>query len=49
VISFFDTADGRYLQLRRAEDQTEPWTTISPADHRRMLQHLTALHEEPPT
>jgi len=46
VISFFDTADGRYLQVRRAEEGTDPWTTISPADHRRMLQHLTELHEE---
>jgi hypothetical protein len=46
VISFFDTADGRYLQIRRAEEGTAPWTTISPADHRRMLQHLTELHEE---
>jgi hypothetical protein len=46
VISFFDTAAGRYLQIRRTEDGTEPWTTISPADPRRMLQHLTALHEE---
>jgi hypothetical protein len=47
VISFFDTADGRYLQvIRRTESDTEPWTTISPADGRRMLQHLTELHEE---
>lgn len=47
VISFFDTADGRYLQLRRTDPDTEPWTTISPADHRRMHQHLTALHTNP--
>jgi len=47
VISFFDTAEGRYLQLRRADPDSEPWTTISPADHRRMLQHLTALHTDP--
>jgi hypothetical protein len=46
VISFFDTADGRYLQIRRSSDGAEPWTTISPADPRRMLQHLTDLHEE---
>jgi hypothetical protein len=46
VISFFDTADGRYLQVRREEDGSPPWTTISPADSRRMLQHLTELHEE---
>lgn len=46
VISFFDTEDGRYLQIRR-DSGGEPWTTISPADSRRMLQHLTDLHTEP--
>ncbi len=46
VISFFDTADGRYLQIRRESEAAEAWTTISPADGRRMLQHLTALHAE---
>jgi hypothetical protein len=45
VLSFFDTSDGRYLQVRR-ESSGELWTTISPADQRRMLQHLTELHEE---
>lgn len=44
VISFFDTAAGRYLQVRRAEEGAPPWTTISPTDHRRLLQHLTDLH-----
>ncbi|MGB3441242.1 MAG: ESX secretion-associated protein EspG [Actinophytocola sp.] len=48
VISFFDTADGRYLQIRRESPENEPWTTISPANPRRLLQHLTELHEEPP-
>jgi hypothetical protein len=46
VISFFDTPAGRYLQVRRTGDGVEPWTTISPASPRRMLQHLTELHEE---
>jgi EspG family len=46
VISFFDTADGRYLQVRRVGENGEAWTTISPANGRRMLQHLTELHEE---
>jgi hypothetical protein len=48
VLSFFDTAEGRYLHLRNSVDHAEPWTTISPADHRRLLQHLTALHESAP-
>lgn len=47
VISFFDTEAGRYLQVRRESEGTEPWTTISPASPRRLLQHLTELHEEP--
>jgi hypothetical protein len=46
VISFFDTDAGRYLQIRREEEGGEAWTTISPADGRRLLQHLTTLHEE---
>lgn len=48
VISFFDTEAGRYLQIRRESEESEPWTTISPANPRRMLQHLTELHEERP-
>ncbi len=48
VISFFDTEAGRYLQVRRESEDTEPWTTISPANPRRLLQHLTELHEEHP-
>jgi EspG family len=47
VISFFDTEEGRYLQVRRTEENTPPWTTISPTDHRRLLHHLTALHTTP--
>jgi EspG family len=46
VISFFDTEAGRYLQVRREAESGEAWTTISPADHRRLLHHLTELHAE---
>nr|WP_042195706.1 ESX secretion-associated protein EspG [Kibdelosporangium sp. MJ126-NF4]CEL22172.1 hypothetical protein [Kibdelosporangium sp. MJ126-NF4]CTQ92953.1 hypothetical protein [Kibdelosporangium sp. MJ126-NF4] len=46
VISFFDTEAGRYLQVRKDSDGGEAWTTISPADHKRMLHHLTELHSE---
>jgi hypothetical protein len=46
VISFFDTEAGRYLQVRRDSGGGGAWTTISPADHRRLLQHLTELHAE---
>lgn len=47
VISFFDTEAGRYLQVRRESPDSEPWTTISPAAPRRLLQHLTELHQDP--
>ncbi len=47
VISFFDTDAGRYLQVRKDSTPTTPWTTISPANNRRMLQQLTELHTEP--
>jgi hypothetical protein len=46
VISFFDTSEGRYLQVRKESSNGEPWTTISPADHRRLLHQLTELHAE---
>jgi ESX secretion-associated protein EspG len=46
VISFFDTAAGRYLQVRKQSDSGEAWTTISPTDQKRLLQHLTELHED---
>lgn len=48
VVSFFDTAGGRYVQLRADSIEGEPWTTIAPADHRRMIHHLTELHDESP-
>ncbi|MEV8437174.1 ESX secretion-associated protein EspG [Actinosynnema sp. NPDC051121] len=43
VVSFFDTPDGRYLQLRRATPGQQPWSTVSPVDHRRLLHHLESL------
>ncbi|MET0238208.1 MAG: ESX secretion-associated protein EspG, partial [Kibdelosporangium sp.] len=46
VISFFDTAAGRYLQVRKESPGGEAWTTISPADNKRLLHHLTELHAD---
>lgn len=44
VISVFDTRMGRYLQTRSlAEADTEPWTTVSPADHRLLISQLEEL------
>ncbi|RLK60446.1 ESAT-6 protein secretion system EspG family protein [Actinokineospora cianjurensis] len=39
VVSFFDTDGGRYVQVRRASPDKTLWTTISPADNRKLV-HL---------
>jgi hypothetical protein len=46
VVSFFDTEDGRYVQIRRPSDDGTLWTTISPADLRRLTHHVTELLDE---
>jgi hypothetical protein len=43
VIGFFDTAGGRYLQLRTTGEDGRQWSTISPADDRLLLSQLTDL------
>lgn len=44
VLSVFDTRAGRYLQTRSiAEPDTEPWTTVSPADQRLLVSQLEDL------
>jgi hypothetical protein len=46
VVSFFDTAAGRYVQVRRAGPDGELWTTISPADSRKLGHHVDELLRE---
>lgn len=46
VVSFFDTEDGRYVQIRRPADDGTLWTTISPADIRKLTHHVTELLDE---
>lgn len=46
VVSFFDTEDGRYVQIRRPSDDGTLWTTISPADLRKLTHHVTELLDE---
>lgn len=43
VVAFFDTAAGRYLQLRRTAPDGESWSTVSPADNRLLAQQLGDL------
>lgn len=45
VVSFFDTAEGRYVQIRRPSSGDD-WSTIAPVDARRMHQHVSAMYEE---
>lgn len=46
VVSFFDTDDGRYVQVRRESPDGNLWTTISPADSRRLVQQVEQLLAE---
>jgi hypothetical protein len=46
VVSFFDTDDGRYVQIRRVSGDGHLWTTISPADSRKLVQHVEQLLAE---
>ena len=46
VVGFFDTAHGRYAQLRRRSPSGEDWSTIAPADGHRVIGHLSELLDE---
>jgi len=46
VVSFFDTEDGRYVQIRRPAPDGTQWTTISPADPRNLTHHVDELLAE---
>jgi hypothetical protein len=43
VVAFFDTEDGRYLQVRRPSPDGSVWTTISPADTRRLTHQVEQM------
>jgi hypothetical protein len=43
VVSFFDTEEGRFLQVRRASPDGSAWTTISPTDNRRLTHQVEQL------
>jgi hypothetical protein len=46
VVAFFDTEDGRYLQQRRGSNGSEPWSTFTPTDLRRLTYQLDELLAE---
>ncbi|TCO65008.1 ESX secretion-associated protein EspG [Actinocrispum wychmicini] len=46
VVAFFDTEEGRYVQLRRASQDGSVWTTIAPTDNRRLVHHVEQLLNE---
>lgn len=43
AVSFFETSEGRYVQIRRSQDGAPPWTTIAPVDRRRLAQHVNEM------
>ncbi|MFR9731078.1 ESX secretion-associated protein EspG [Saccharopolyspora sp. MS10] len=43
VVGFFDTPRGRYAQVRRNSPSGDSWSTISPADSRRLVAHVEEL------
>jgi hypothetical protein len=43
VISFFDTGNGRYVQVRRPSQDGSHWTTISPADNRKLTHQVEQM------
>lgn len=43
VVAFFDTEDGRYLQVRKPSSDGSAWTTISPADSRRLTHQVEQM------
>ncbi|MEV4311784.1 ESX secretion-associated protein EspG [Actinocrispum sp. NPDC049592] len=46
VVSFFDTEEGRYLQVRRPSPDGSVWTTIAPTDNRRLVHHVEQMFGE---
>jgi len=46
VVSFFDTEGGRYVQIRRPAPDGTQWTTISPADQRKLAHYVNELLAE---
>ncbi|GAA4834455.1 ESX secretion-associated protein EspG [Saccharopolyspora rosea] len=46
VVGCFDTPHGRYAQLRRESPSGQPWSTIAPADARRLTAHVEELLAE---
>lgn len=46
VISFYDTAEGRYVQIRKESRGGDAWSTISPVDSRRLHQHVKSMFDD---
>jgi hypothetical protein len=46
VVGFFDSPQGRYVQLRRESPSGDAWSTIAPADTRRLIGHIEELVAE---
>ncbi|SDO91340.1 EspG family protein [Actinopolyspora xinjiangensis] len=49
VVGFFDSGQGRHVQLRRATSSGEAWSTIAPADRRGLVERVAELLGDPLT
>ncbi|ACU38364.1 ESX secretion-associated protein EspG [Actinosynnema mirum] len=43
AVSFYDTPEGRWQFTRRPDDTGQQWSTLSPADHRRLAHAVAEL------
>lgn len=46
VVAYFDTEDGRYANVRKPGVDGSLWTTLSPADNRRLIGHVQSMIDE---
>jgi hypothetical protein len=46
VVAYFDTEDGRYANVRKPGVDGSLWTTLSPADTRRLTGHVQSMIDE---
>jgi hypothetical protein len=46
VVAYFDTEDGRYANVRKPGVDGSLWTTLSPADTRRLTGHVQSMLDE---
>jgi hypothetical protein len=46
IVGYWESNEGRYIQIKRTAPDGTAWTTFSPADHRRIEQHVRTMFEQ---